>query len=332
MDRKKDLLFIVIVLLVSISGIFYKAVDVLNKNTFPEKAAHAQFLATSTHADSPSSATGHCLHSNEEWHGPTIDGCFIGHEHGDSPPVWVINSKWKPTFNHPANTPDENVHKHSSFKAFNFFNRHAGQEVYVIAHLDTNPLGHTSRFHSYKVWMKDTVGNISHWQGWMDFGGDDAVDRPNVRVCSGADSFVPIMAVNKVGCPIRLESWYSRPGGSGGWSWDFSFDLKANYYTDGNPAEPSTWKPTGDLNDLRHLKLNWYDFRSSYKGVFWTNQWGDLVTGPSDPICGTTKKFGSKEFKILCLEQYIAKTAKSFDFYDNTMEKIYPMEGVGLPN
>ena len=59
-------------------------------------------------------------------------------------------------FTHAANTPNENVHKHTGFKGFSA--RLNNIDVYVVMHLDSNPNGHTSRFHSYQMWTRDAEG------------------------------------------------------------------------------------------------------------------------------------------------------------------------------
>lgn len=199
-----------------------------------------------SHVSKPSG--GRCGESMTEWHPPVVNGCATGHEHGDPPPQWVYDAGYTPSFKHPANTPNENQLKHTSFKGFQL--RDDGVDLYVIAHIDTNPSGHSSRSHSYQVWARDRTGNVSHWRGWMDFGEGDMTGPQISR--DGCDPDVrPIMSVFIPECsssPVRFESWYSRAGGSGSWSWDFGFNIKANYFFGGDPNNYATWVPTGAMN------------------------------------------------------------------------------------
>jgi hypothetical protein len=298
---------------------------------------------TSTHTPAPSATptiapptgdVGRCGESSHEWHPPVVNGCVTGHEHGDAPPAWVVASSFSAHFTHPANTPNENVVKHTSFKGFLL--RDDGIDVYVIAHIDTNPSGHSSRFHSYQVWARDSAGNVSYWDGWMDFGTSNLTGPQFRRFgCDpDTDSTRPIMAANDEECniPLRFENWYSRAGGSGGWAWDLGFNTSPNYYAGGDPANPATWNPTGQLNSTRRIELAWYANRSNLRGSFWATQFGDIVSGPADPACGTTRTFGAKTYTVLCLAQYIAPTMQTFSFPGNSMQKSYDMTGVQLPN
>jgi hypothetical protein len=272
-----------------------------------------------------------CGEGTHNWHGPVVNGCNATHEHGDAPPSWVQSSPFPAHFNHPANTPSENVLKHTGFKGFLMSDD--GATVYTIMHIDSNPNGHTSRFHSYQMWARDPSGNVSYWDGWLDFGQGNNTG-PNLRRngCDNTD-VRPIMAVNDEPCnEVLFESWYSSAGGSGGWAPDFGFNLLAQYYTGGDPNNMATWGPTGSLNSVRRIELAWYDFRSSQRGSFWATQWGQIVSGPNDPVCGTSRTYGTKTYTTLCLQQYIAPTMTSVSFPGNSVQRTYSMTGVQLPN
>jgi len=59
------------------------------------------------------------VHDPDRWHPPVgPGGCYYAHEHGDSPPGWVVSSRWPHMFTHAGNTPGENIYKHTSFKRF----------------------------------------------------------------------------------------------------------------------------------------------------------------------------------------------------------------------
>jgi hypothetical protein len=276
---------------------------------------------------------GACRESMNAWHPAIVGGCPTGHEHGDAPPDWVVDAGYFPTFAHAANTPNENVlvHKHSGFKAFSV--RFEEVDIYVVMHLDTNPGGHVSRFHSYQVWARDAAGGVSHWHGWLDFGQDDQTG-PNLRRIHCEDTQVrPIIAVNDEGCgALQFESWYSRAGSERAWTWDFGFNVLAPYFTGGDPADPTTWAPTGDLNSIRRIEAAWYADRSSLRGAFWATQFGDIVSGPQDALCGTERSYGERTYTLLCLEQYIAPTMTSVTFPDNSEQFTYAEDGVSLPN
>ncbi len=280
------------------------------------------------------------LHDPNVWHPPAhSSGCFYGHEHGDEPPAWVYASRWMPMFSHPGNTPGENLYKHTGFKGFSL--RDDGVEVYVIMHLDTTPSGHVSRFHSYQVWARDPAGRVSYWNLWADFGEGDN-PGPNVRpvdTCGGPQSVRPIMAVNFPECPIAFENWYSRAG-TPEWGWDLGFNVKPQYYhgpARGQSSNPdlsamNTWLPTGFLNDTRRIELAWYAFRPHPTGRFYSTQFGEIVSGPNDPLCGTYRTVGGRAYRVLCLEQYIAPTMRTVSFPGNSVQKTYDVRGVLLPN
>ena len=171
----------------------------------------------------------------------------------------------------------------------------------------------------------------------MDFGtgsGPGGMTGPQVRRigCDNTD-VRPILAVNDEGCGNRqFESWYSRAGGSGLWAWDFGINLHAQYYTGGDPANSATWAPTGDLNDNRRIEASWYSNRAHPTGRFYATQFGQIVSGPSDAVCGTTATYGTKTYTVLCLEQFIAPTMQTVAFPNNDVQKTYNMQGVRLPN
>jgi hypothetical protein len=272
-------------------------------------------------------------HENLHWQPPS------DHEHGDAPPAWVLAAGYSPSFTHAANTPNENhlPYKHTGFKGYSA--RLNGVDVYVIMHLDTNPSGHTSRFHSYQFWMRDPSGGVSHMHGWLDFGGDDLTQTgPNLRRIRCDDTGVrPIIAVNDQSCggPIQFESWYSRAAGhrgQAGWMPDFGFNTSANYYTGGDPTDPATWVGTGGLNLVRRFEVAWYADRSNLRGTFWSDQFGRLMSGPNDSRCGTTYTVGTRSYTVLCLEQFIAPTAVTLSFPGNALQKTYPGPEVRLPN
>jgi len=272
------------------------------------------------------------------WHPPVIGSCFAQHEHGDAPPAWVATSGHPAMFTHDGNTPNENVLKHTSFKGY--ATRFNNQDVYVVMHLDTNPSGHSSRFHSVQVWIKDTSGAISHFDQWLEFG-DGNNTGPTVRRfgCEDTDSPRPVFAVNARACntPLRFENWYARPAGFNGnapWMVDFGFNTAANYWAGGDPAVPATWDATGggSENDNRRVEMAWYANRSGQRGSFYATQFGEVVTGPSDPKCSQSRTLGAKTYANLCIHQTIQPTMQTIQFPGNAYQKVYPSQGVINPN
>lgn len=282
------------------------------------------------------SGTGVCGESNAMWHPPVINGCATGHEHGDAPPDWVATSNFMPMFDHPGNTPNENILKHSSFKGFSAqFN---GQDIYVIMHLDTNPSGHASRFHSVQLWVRDAAGAVSHLDNWLDFGVGNNTG-PQVERFGCDPDIRPIMHVNDRACSTSLffEAWYANPAGYQGnaqWMADFGFNVSPNYYAGCDPNDRTTWAAceTGGTNGTRRIELAWYANRSSQRGVFWATNFGQIVSGPSDPLCGTTKTVGTKTYPVECIQQYLAPTLGTIAFPGNAIQKQYDLTGVINPN
>lgn len=309
-----------------------------------QRASISCFGATPLPTTPPTSPTpvppgehhlGRCGESMALWHPPVVGDCETQHEHGDAPPAWVTASAWPAMFDHPGNTPNENILKHTSFKGFEA--RLDGIDLYVVMHLDTNPSGHNSRFHSYQMWARDGAGEVSHWDGWTDFADDDAQAGPTIRRHGCDDTGErPIMAVNDEACGVvRFENWYPRPGGHNGnglWMPDFGFNVSPNYYTGGDPADPTTWVPTGGENATRRIEIAWYAGRSDHRGTFWATNFGEVVSGPSAPECGTTRTIGGRTYPVLCIQQHVSETLTSVQFPDNAVQKTYDMTGVVNPN
>ncbi len=272
------------------------------------------------------------------WHAPGIaHGDRPAHEHGDPIPQWVIDAGYAPKFGHMAGTPGENIanYKHTAFKQWtgNF----SGQDWFGIFHLDFQPSGRTSRFHGYQLWVRDTTGAVSAISGWLDFGVENSTLPQVVPLCGNDSGIRPIMTPTQIGCEIRFESWYAVAGGSGGWAPDFGFNVNPNYYHGGDPTNPSTWTPTGGIrNTARRIEFAWYlgegGIRPSTRGEFFTTQWGDIVSGLNDPVCGTQRTYGERSYAVLCLRQYVAPTLRAMTFPGNAVQRDFPNNGVVLPN
>lgn len=290
-------------------------------------------LPTPTTSPVPTNAGTPRAHSDDAyWHAPGSHGDRPAHEHGDQAPQWVYDAGYEPLFDHHANTLNENLAywKHTGFKGWaGEFN---GVKWYGIFHLDFNPAGHVNRFHSYQLWMKDASGAVSHIHGWLDFGSENNTG-PNLSVrCVNELDVRPIISVNSVRCPVEFESWYGK--GGVGWTPDIGFNINPNYYAGGDINNPATWTSiNGNVNSTeRRIELSWYAFRSEQRGRFYATQFGDIVSGPNDPICGTQRQIGERIYPILCLEEYIAPTLTTIGFPGNNIQRRFPGSNLVLPN
>jgi hypothetical protein len=237
-------------------------------------------------------------------------------------------------------TPNEDAAKHNFFKGY--LVSFDGVEIYFRNHMAATPLSHTARFHSYEIYARDAAGNVSFWQGWLDFNSGNATG-PYLQPTDacGSDGSRPIMMVNYPDCDFYgFESWYSLAGGTGpesSWVWDTGVNIEAPYYEAGDPADPSTWTtaPDGNHGLNRRVELAWYQSRAGNvprDEFFWATQWGTPVSGPNDPVCGTQRTFGSKSYETKCLPQYIASTMSEVSFPGNASQKLYSCPNCVLPN
>ncbi len=330
----------------------------------PEQTATATPLPLPTNTPEPTSTplplptptnTPHAMDMTDmTWHAPGIShGDRPAHEHGDAPPQFVLDFMGASSvdqamlFTHAGNTPGENMlnYKHTAFKGWYGEWRVASGLVkwYGVFHLDTNPAGHTSRFHSYQLWVQDPSGNTSHFEGWVDFGTGNMTGPQKIVTC-GVDSGIrPIMLVNQQGCNVRFENWYARAGGSGAWAPDFGFNINPTYFDigSGDPLNVNDWRQIGGSprNVDRRLEWAWYPNRSNQRGAFWATQFGQVVSGQSDPICSQVTTVGGKSYNNICLAQYIAPTLPEVSFNTvlsggrNSQQRTFPVgNGVVFPN
>jgi hypothetical protein len=286
------------------------------------------------------------------WHAPMAHGDRPTHEHGDAPPQFVLDFMGVQSvdqamlFTHAGNTPGENMlnYKHTAFKGwYGEWNTNQGLvKWYGVFHLDTNPAGHTSRFHSYQLWVQDPSNNVSHFEGWVDFGTGNMTGPQKIVTC-GVDSGIrPIMLVNQAGCNVRFENWYARAGGSGAWAPDFGFNINPTYFDIGSadPLNVANWQQIGGSprNVNRRVEWAWYPNRSAQRGAFWATQFGQIVQSQNDPLCSATTTVGTKTYQNICLEQYIAPTLPEVSFNTvtspgrNSQQRTFPSEGVLFPN
>lgn len=287
--------------------------------------------ATNTPAPATATTPPHSM-ADMHWHAPGAHGDRPFHEHGDAPPAWLTATGVNPSYDHVGGTPNENhaYFKHTGFKGW--AGTFSGVQWYGVFHLDFNPGGHGNRFHSYQLWLRDSTGAISHMNGWLDFGQDNNTG-PNLVVDCGTTSQVrPIISVNGIGCPIIFESWYANSSSPGP---DFGFNINPNYYAGGDPANPATWTNTGYVRNLnRRIEFAYYGKwgDENLRGEFWTTQFGNVVSGPNDPSCGTSVTIGTRTYTIVCLRQFIAPSLPNVQFPGNAVQRTFAGANVVLPN
>ncbi len=287
------------------------------------------------------------------WHEPGYSGYLgeeiHGHEHGDDVPAWAHEYSID-RFGHAVGfggdeaTPGEDAEKHPGFKGYHtFFN---GGEQYFRMHMMTTPLGESGIFHSMEAYMLDPAGNVTFLQGWVDFADGDSLngDTVNHLQTNCGVGFNPRhpegrpqMEVNTFQCyndfgVYQFTDWYS----------DFhdilpetGINSKDTYFHDGEPSDPSTWTraPDGNLGLTRRFEATWRHPMPGQGGVFYATQFGEVVAGPDDPVCGTAQTRHGQEHTVLCLYQEIASTAIDIGFPGNSVQKTYPAGGiVELPN
>jgi hypothetical protein len=226
-----------------------------------------------------------------------------------------------------------------------FATRLNGQDVYFRIHAASNPGDRSAQYHSFELWVRDATNEVSHMQGWYD-SGDPSTAR-FVRRRGSETSERPIILVvdeTSVQQGIGCEQWYSRPGGPGGplgfatgWMPDFGWTIcgSTTYYRpdeNNDPFNINKWITTGNMGGARRLELAWYAFRTTLRGEFYTTQFGQVVNSLTDPVCSNTTFAFGKEYRNICLQQFIAPTLQSIAFPDNSDGKEYDTTGVQVPN
>lgn len=292
--------------------------------------------ATATPLPPAPTATPGASTSMSQWHAPGGHDGIAPHDHGDAPPAWIAAAGYTVSFDHPGNTPGENVmaHKHTARKGFAATLK--GVDVYCVQHFDFNPAGLASRFHSHQCFFRDGAGNVSNINGWFDYGVGNNTGPNVVRACGSDSGTRPLAMENGYGCaPTLFSTWYDRAGST---IIDVGFSISPLYYMDGppgsviDPANPATWYLIPGGNNLtRRMEIAVYRSRLNkypQNTPFWTDQFGRMVSGPDDALCSTTFTAGSRTWPIVCLRQYIASTLPEISFPGNALQKSYPGAGI----
>lgn len=121
------------------------------------------------------------------WHPPTT------HEHGDAPPQWVLDSGQQPF--------TQTRESHVGYKGV-LASMPNGVQSYFVNHILSTVMARSHGDHDYQLWVRDRSGNVSYWQGMMDFG-----TPPPLRTTDTGQRPI-IQSIGDGGC----ETWYSRPG------------------------------------------------------------------------------------------------------------------------
>jgi hypothetical protein len=299
-----------------------------------------------THTPMPEpGAAGLCGERMDRWHPPAIGLCSTGHEHGDPPPDWLTARGVEVSFVGPFSTSAiENAAaphgKHVGMKGWSLTTQE-GVRLYARYHAATNPHDRSARYHSFQMWMLDPAGQLSHLQGWYNAGDPTpgGADRPYRR--SPADPILPfrrpmIGAISQVEWDAghRFEGWYTLPESPLQPSFGFHADATTIYTLD-DPAramDPASWQLTGRAGVVRRIELGWPstpELSQVPRGRIFTTQFGEVLSGPNDPACGTTTTRFGATYTVTCLEQVIQPTLPAFSA---AVTRTFDQIGVRIPN
>lgn len=282
-------------------------------------------------------------HNASRWHLPYSfeHVCLYGHEHGDAPPEWIVEAGYVAGFDphggfHGNTSHLENSDKHAAMKGFaaDFMDYAGGvQSLYVRMHIADNVMDRVSRYHSYEVFMKDSTGAVSHWQGWFNTG-DPNTDRFLYNGRNDPGRRPIILTQDETTFPtVKNSHWYSRA--SAGWNWDVNWTVDSpTYWRLGEvyDTNPENWLLTGRLGTVRRMEPAWYSFDSKVSRnrgnpprdrEFWSTPLGEFVSGPTDERCAP----------YACLSQFIAGTARSVEAGvpgGTPREREFPGRGMGV--
>lgn len=262
----------------------------------------------------------HTVHDLTRWHAPT------DHEHGAPPPAWAdeFSMNWyghQVIYGGNETTPNENLMKHTAYKGATM--QHDGMDVFARVHLASNPMDRCVQYHSYEIYVKDTAGNVSHVQGWINTG--DPTTRRILRPIPEGETRpnrpVVLVADENSGNAFS-EQWYMT---TAPWSFQIGWNISAptTYYRANEcdaPHDMSLWPLTGNKGTIRLMSLGWFGPDSPIapnrgnppKDVwFCATTKGEITTrGVSHPDdCGA---FPSAIGET-ALPQYIASTMTSFN-------------------
>lgn len=140
-----------------------------------------------------------CAEATEEpgtsgYHEPGSHDGLNGHEHGDAPPQWVLDS---------GNAPfTQDRESHTGYKGV-YAVSPTGVESYLITHIVSTQMARNHGDHDYQFWVRDPeTGQVDYIAGVLDFG-----NPPPLRTSDTGERPI-ILSVGDGNC----ETWYTRPG------------------------------------------------------------------------------------------------------------------------
>ena len=133
------------------------------------------------------------------WHAPSAHDGLNGHEHGDAPPRWVIDSPNQPF--------TQNRESHTGYKGEMAVSP-GGAESYLIAHILSTESARSHGDHDYQLWLRDPdTGAVFYQAGVLCFA--QPCDAPT-REMTFDDGQRPIV-LGERNASDGCETWYSDP-------------------------------------------------------------------------------------------------------------------------
>lgn len=279
-------------------------------------------------------------HDSTRWH-PAVDpvtGCWYGHEHGANPNP--PGSPFQPlVFGGDEATPNENYYKHNGYKIFYIHRSNPNSpeptadpcdDVRVRIHMDVTPRERVGQYHSFEAAIAHCANgqlDVSYIQGWVDFGTVVSKSTRNGDPGIRPMKFAPDpQEFQQYGLNI-WEVWYGRSGVGLDMGWLVG-EVPTLFHDGSVPDNPSTWNWTGGAGRIRKLEnFNFYGWRETRRGEFWTDQFGNTVD-PNSAFC--------KDPNNKCLRQYISplfgKTRTDQIIFNLAYSNTFDVTGVRFPD
>ncbi|NWG18560.1 MAG: carboxypeptidase regulatory-like domain-containing protein [Chloroflexi bacterium] len=289
-------------------------------------------------------------HDPTKWH-PAVDpvtGCWYGHEHGADPNP--PGSPFQPlVFSGDEATPNENFYKHNGYKVFYIHRSNPNSpeptadpcdDIRLRIHMDVTPRERVGQYHSFEAAIAHCANgqlDVSYIQGWVDFGtvvskstrnGDPGI-RP-MKFAPDAQEF------QQYGLNI-WEVWYGRTGLGLDMGWLMG-EVPTLHHDGSVPDNPSSWNWTGGEGRVRKVEnFNFYGWRETRRGEFWTDQFGNGVDSNSafckDPNNKCLRQYISPLFGTTRNDQIVFNLAynNTFDTTGVRFPETFPVDGPHLP-
>lgn len=187
------------------------------------------------------------------WHEPGVHDDFGAHEHGDAPPDWVVQSRWKPF--------SQCREGHTGYKGvLSKAEENEGVESYVIPHILSTHGARSHGDHDYELWVRGVDGLVSHWgrsgrtnTSVLDFG-----DSPTQQRCNKS-GFRPSQEQDRT-ADIDNEAWYQSTGGRQNLAIGIGYVMYGpNHQMDGTTTNGKTEPvcPPAVLGDGSYRQIGW---------------------------------------------------------------------------